>query len=84
MRAVYSWGIKMFPWYVFVLFRCSVALVPEESSNWPGNWLDEVKMVNFRPWGATALPALSISKHAAAFNAPSDVPTWCGKPYMSR
>lgn len=84
MGEVRFWVIKMFPWYVLVLFRLSVALVPEESSNWPGKWLDEVKMVNFRSWGATALAALSISKPSAAFNAPSDVPTWCGKPYMSR
>jgi len=75
----------MFPWYVLVLFRLSVALVRlPESSNWPGKWFDEVKMVNFRLWGATTLAALSVPKQAAAFNAPSDVPTWCGKPYMSR
>lgn len=74
--------IKMFAWYVFILFRLSVALVPEESSNWSGHWRDEVNMVSFRPWRATALAALSISQQAAAFNSAQNLPIWCGKFYM--
>jgi hypothetical protein len=31
----------------------------------------------------TVLVALSTGVNVLAFNAPSDVPTWCGKPYMS-
>ena len=38
-------------------------------------------MVRIRPWGATALAALSISQHAAAFNNPQSMPVWCGKIY---
>ena len=34
-------------------------------------------------WAAICLAVLS-AKTALAFNAPSDVPTWYGKPYMSR
>jgi hypothetical protein len=60
--------IKMFAWYIVILFRLSVALVPEELSNWRGRWQDEVNMVSFRPWGATALAALSISQQAVAFH----------------
>ncbi len=76
------WLIKMFPWYVFVLFRLSAALVPQESSNWRSHWQDEVNMVSFRPWGAAALAALSISEHAAAFNNAQNLPIWCGKFYV--
>jgi hypothetical protein len=76
-----SWVIKMFPWYVFVLFRLSAAQDSEESSIWPGPWRDEVNMVRFRPWGAAAITALSISQHAAAFNNPQNMPVWCGKIY---
>jgi hypothetical protein len=76
------WVIKMFAWYVLVLFQLSTALLPEESSNWPGPWLDQVNMVSFRPWGATALAALSISQHAAAFNNPQNAPIWRGKIYV--
>jgi hypothetical protein len=70
--------IKMFAWYVFILFRLSVALVPEKSSTWRGHWQDEVNMVSFRTWVATALAALSISQQAA-FNNAQNLPIWCGK-----
>lgn len=33
--------------------------------------------------GSTTLGILVSFHEALAFNAPSDVPTWCGKPYMS-
>ena len=34
------------------------------------------------PTGLAAL-SLSLIQEAIAFNAPSDVPSWCGKPYMN-
>lgn len=74
----------MFPWYLILLFGNSVALVTERVPTWSQRWLDQMKMVNFRPWGTSAVAALSLSEHASAFNAPSNIPTWCGKPYMSR
>lgn len=84
MRKRRPTAIKMFAWYIFIFFRLSVALLSEESSNWRGHchhWRDEVNMVSFRPWGATALAALSISQQAAAFSNAQNLPIWCGKFY---
>ena len=79
-------GIKLMLWYVLLI--CSISLVccihvGDKAAIRSGSRKElSLRMRGMKQWTLGLAASLSVDV-SLGFNAPADVPTWCGKPYMS-